>query len=141
MFSSVWTDSAKSQKLSKEVRERISLKDLCLEGYRIKVLKFWGVKTLIEAKQFHLLGGSGAKVTEYLRHWLPHAARHSGKGVDCTKQRNKTYVEGAKDKSTIRDNSRKKRDCRRRKEELEMETAASPTAARWGRRKSQITEE
>lgn len=53
----------------------------------------------------------------------------------------KRYVEGAKDKSTISDNSRKKRDCRRRKEELEMETAASPTAARWGRRKSQITEE
>lgn len=38
MFSSVWTDSGKSQKLSKEVRERISLKDLCLEGCRIKVL-------------------------------------------------------------------------------------------------------
>lgn len=69
MFSSVWTDSGKSQKLSKEVRERISLKDLCLEGCRIKVLKCWGVKTLIEAKQSHLLGGSGAKVTECLRHW------------------------------------------------------------------------
>lgn len=47
-------------------------------------------------------------------HWLPHTARHSGKRVDCTKQRNKRYTEGAEDRSTMSHNSGKKRDVAER---------------------------